>query len=105
MAIVAETGVGSLPSSGAIVLLPCAGYGTVGFRLSGTFTGTVTFEGSVDGATWSTLTVTTFDGSTTATTATSAGQWTASCAALTAVRTRMSSYTSGTCDVALTAVG
>lgn len=87
---------GSLAAAQDHIDLACAGYGGAGIRLSGTFSGTVTFEGSVDGRKFDTLTMLTFDGTTTATTATTVGQWVGPCAGLTVVRVRMSSYTSGT---------
>ncbi len=95
--------VNELWALGTIAGMGVAGYGTVGIRLSGSFTGTVTFEGSVDGSTFIALTVSTFGG-TTATTASGGGQWLASCAGLTVVRCRMSAYTSGTVAVFIQAV-
>ncbi len=103
--MISTTGIGSMPAAQAIVQTGTAGYTRAGLRISGTFSGTVTFEGSSDGATWGTLTVTLFDGTTTVTTATSAGQWTVSCAGLAAVRMRMSTYSSGTADGAILVTG
>ena len=103
MATVATTATGLLPAANATVACATAGYEKIGIRLSGTFTGTVTFQGSVDGVTWDTLTVSTLAG-TGVTTATAAGQWTGACAGLTSERCAMTSYTSGTCDVYLTAI-
>lgn len=96
---------GTLAAASDHVDLSCAGYGGLGIRLSGTFVGTVTFQGSVDGRQYDTLTVLTFDGSTTATTATSTGQWLGTCSGLTVVRVTMTAYTSGTAVAYLLASG
>ena len=63
--------------------------------LTGTFVGTVTFEGTIDGSTWfSVMAVKLGDGSI-ATTATSTGLYRLSCSGLTSVRARVSAYGSG----------
>lgn len=79
--------------------LPTGGYRTAGIRISGTFVGTITFQGSVDGSQYDTLTVTLFDGTTVVTTATAAGQWRVGCGGLRVVRCQMTAYTSGTAVV------
>lgn len=90
---------GSLTALNGVVDIPCAGFKFTGVRLSGTWSGTVTFRGSVDGRGYDTLTVKTFDGSTTATTATSAGEWRVACSGLTVVRCAMTSFSSGSAQV------
>lgn len=63
--------------------------------LTGTFVGTVTFEGTIDGSNWfSVMAVKLGDGSI-ATTATSTGMYRIACAGITSVRARVSAYTSG----------
>lgn len=63
--------------------------------LTGTFVGTVTFEGSLDDTNWfSVMAVKLGDGAI-ATTATTTGLYRISCAALTSVRARVSAWTSG----------
>lgn len=94
---------GTLSAATDHVDLSCAGFGGVGIRVSGSFVGTITFQGSVDGRQYDTLTLVTFDGSTTATTTTGVGQWLGPCAGLTVVRVTMTSYTSGIANVAMLA--
>lgn len=73
----------------------CTGMAAVGFQVSGTFTATVTFEGTLDGTNWVGLqAINVADGSLNAT-ATAAGLFVASCAGLTLVRARVT-WTSGT---------
>lgn len=85
--------------------LNCAGFGTVAFQLDGTWTATVTFEGTVNHGTWQTLTVTPTNSTTGVTTATGTGIWTGSCAGLLAVRARVSAFTSGTIDAQIRLAG
>jgi len=76
-----------------------AQYGTfdeVAFQVSGTFVGTVTFEGTVDGTNWVAVEVqSATDVSVTATTATAAGIHFLTPAIYASVRARVSAYTSG----------
>ena len=73
---------------------------TVAFQLAGTFTGTVTFESTVDGTNWVATGAYPISGSgTAATTATAVGIWRVPAAALSAVRARCSAFTSGTIEV------
>lgn len=75
--------------------LVCVGFGSVVFQVLGTFTATITFEGSVDGANWSALSASLIGGGSSSTTATAAGIYVASCAGLQEVRARVT-WTSGT---------
>jgi hypothetical protein len=70
--------------------------GTVGFQLTGTWTGTVTFECTVDGSTWVALQVFPSNSSTGATTATAVGAFVLTTNAFQGVRARFSTATSGT---------
>jgi hypothetical protein len=72
---------------------------TVAFQVSGTFVGTVTFEGTVDGVNWASLPVVSMAGGTSTTTATAPGIYIAACAGLLLVRARVSAYTSGAISV------
>lgn len=70
------TGTRNGASPGPIVQLETTGYGTVALQLTGTFTGTVTFQVSNDGSAWSSALAWPVAGSAAAvTTATAAGQW------------------------------
>ncbi len=70
--------------------------GSVAFQLTGTFSGTVTFEGTIDGTNWVATQVFPVGSSTGATTATAAGIWRMNATGLKSCRARCSTYTSGT---------
>lgn len=75
--------------------VPCLNCGTVGFQLTGTWSGTITFEASLDGATWVAVKADNSAG-TAATTATGNDIYTLPCAGFSQVRARFSTATSGT---------
>lgn len=83
------------PGSGCLQL-DLQGQAGVAFQLQGTFSGTASFEGTVDGGTWVALSVTPTNSTTTVTTATAAGVWYAGVGGLISVRVRVSTYSSGT---------
>lgn len=74
--------------------LTVEGFGAAAFQVSGTFVGTITFEGQLDGVNWVTLPVMDTSGAR-QTTATAAGIFWALTAGLAQVRARVSAYTSG----------
>lgn len=78
-----------------------AGQGTAAIQVSGTWSATLVFEGTVDGTNWSTLTVRPIGNATTATTASANGIWRAALAGLQKIRVRCSAYTSGTAVVTI----
>ena len=82
--------------------LDVAGLATVAFQVLGTFTATVTFEATIDGATWVALQAFPSTGSTAVTTATAPGIWIAPCAGFSLVRARVT-WTSGTSVTVLAA--
>lgn len=96
------TASGSLAST-ASVPLNVSGYASVAFQVTGTWVGTITFEGSVDGATFQALNATPTNSSSAATTTTANGVWTGSVGGLKSARARMSAYTSGTAVVTIQA--
>jgi hypothetical protein len=75
--------------------LSVTGMSAVVFTVSGTFTATVTFEGTQDGSNWASLSATQLGTNTIGTTTTAAGVFEASVAGLTSVRARVT-WTSGT---------
>jgi hypothetical protein len=81
------------------------GYGTVGIQISGTWSGTISFEATLDAANWVALNVIQPSGSSMVTSATSNAAYVGSVAGCRLIRARMSSFTSGTAQVQLTAVG
>lgn len=68
-------------------------------QVTGTFVGTVTFEGTVDATNWVSLLCTSVTAGSTATTATAPGVVRVDCSGLTQVRARVSAYTSGSITV------
>lgn len=79
-------------------------YSALTMQVSGTFVGTVTFEGTVDATNWVALLCTSVTAGTTATTATAPGVVRVDCSGLAQVRARVSAYTSGAITVTATAI-
>lgn len=87
------------PGAGCLTLA-MGGSGAVAVQIQGTFSGTISFEGSVDGSTFVALGLTPIGTTTPATSATTTGVWGGvNVGGLSQVRARMSSYTSGTAIV------
>ena len=78
------------------VAIGVRGNGAVALQLLGTWSGTVTFEATVDGNTWVAFNMVPSNSATAASTATGNGAWSANCAGYDAVRARFSTATSGT---------
>jgi len=77
--------------------------GAAGFAISGTWTGTITFEGSADGGTsWTAIDAWPLGSRTAVTTATAVGQWQVNAAGLTTLRMRASATMSGAATVTIT---
>lgn len=79
--------------------LEVSGCGAAALQVSGTFVGTVTFEGTVDGSNWVSVQVQNVADGTVSTTATAAGVFLANIAGLAQMRARVSTYTSGAITV------
>jgi len=79
-----------------IISISVRGLAGVALQLSGTWTGTVTFEATVDGNTWVAFNMVPAASATPASTATAVGAWSANCGGYEAVRARFSTATSGT---------
>ncbi len=84
-------------------LLSVAGYGGAAFQVQGTFVGTLTFEATIQGEEWVPFSVTEPDNTTRVTTTTAGGVFVGSTVGFTAVRARMSAYTSGGASVIIRA--
>ena len=69
--------------------------GVLGVQISGTFSATITFEATMDGANWVAFNMTPAASATAASTATTTGAWTANSGTYIAFRARCSAYTSG----------
>lgn len=83
------------------VSLPSGGWATTAVQITGTFTGTLQFEGSVDVSTYVALLCTPINTTTATTSATATGLWSCPTAGLQQVRVRSSAWTSGTASVYL----
>jgi hypothetical protein len=97
----ATTALGALNAS---VAAGCEDAEFVGVQVSGTFSGTLTFQATIDGTNWVTMAVQPL-GATAATTwvttATAAGVWTRPVGGLKQVRVQMTAYTSGSASVTI----
>lgn len=93
----------SCPGTGCVALKTSGGYGSFAVQVTGTWVGTLTFEGSVDNVTFQPVNVTLTNGSSTVTTATGNGVWAGSVAGLTSIQTRFSAYSSGSAVVTVVA--
>lgn len=74
---------------------------TVGVVVTGTYSGTLQFEGSVDGGTWAAVSATPSNGGTAVSSTTSTGTWTVPAAGYSSIRVRCSTYSSGVATVSL----
>lgn len=98
-----ENGPGVLSTLNSVVMMGVSGYGGVAFQIQGTFTGTITFEASVQGSEFEPLRVVATDNSTAVTTTTGTGIYIGSAVGLTTVRARMSAYSNGAASVIIRA--
>lgn len=96
---------GTISALGASVGLEAPGYGAVGFEVSGTFVGTLTFQIQV-GGTWVSLAVATPAApGTFVTTTTTVGTWAGSMGGAKAVRVVASLWTSGIAKIDILVAG
>lgn len=86
------------------VELSLLGMGGCAFQISGTYTGTITFEGTVNGGEWAALLVVPIGTTASTTTTTGTGIFRACTVGLLAARARMSSYSDGYATVMIRAV-
>lgn len=98
---------GSLTGNNQDVALSLSGSSGWAVDLRGTFTATVTFQGTIDGTNWFTIAVVPAGGTVSVasvTTATAAGAWWGNATGLQQVRARTTAYTSGTITVVIRAM-
>lgn len=100
LSIVTDT----LTAADDAVTLSMLGMSGCAFQVKSTYSGTITFEGTVDDGLWATMLVLALGATASATTTTSTGIFLASCAGLSQVRARMSSFSSGYATVTIRAV-
>lgn len=86
----------SLSAANDALTIGVVNKGGVALQLTGTFTGTVSFEATVDGLTWVAFNMVPSNSATAASSATAVGAWSANCAGYSIVRARFSTATSGT---------
>lgn len=90
------------PGTGCVTL-SVQGLGAASVQVTGTFTGTLEFETSLDGVTYTSWTVTPSGGGASVTSATAAGIWQGSIGGLGILRTRFSAHVSGIATVTMQA--
>lgn len=102
MALVPSSTSGTLDAAEEAVTVLCADADSVAIQVAGTFTGTITFECSVNNSNWVALAVKASSqttATTLVTTTTAVGVFTVPTVGLQSVRARMSAYTDGSADV------
>lgn len=92
----AEKVTGSLTNTDDAIAISCVGKGSVGVQLTGTWTGTVTFEASLDGTNYVAIKGTPLASVTGASTATGNGLWQVPVSGMNLFRARFSTASSGT---------
>lgn len=94
------TAQGALSVADDAVVMPTMNCGCVGFQLfSGAWSGTVTFEGTIDGVNWVAINADPMPTGSATTTATAQGLFQVPCAGLSQVRARLSTATSGSITI------
>lgn len=91
---------GSLAATGSVTI-NTAGFGTVSVQVTGTYVGTIAFEGATDQTNFVAVNCTPPNSATAETTTITTGVWTCTVAGLRMFRARMSAYTSGTAVITL----
>lgn len=95
---------GSINADEQSVIIVTDGYSQVGFQITGTWAGTLEFEGTINGDTWFKLDAEPFPSGDKVNSTTANGAWKAQCATAILVRVRCSTYTSGSAKVFMRAV-
>lgn len=89
------TAQGTIAALNDAVVMPTLNVGTVGFQLTGTWSGTVSFEGSIDGQNWIAVDADPVPSGAAVTSASANGIFQIPCSGVTQVRARLSAVTSG----------
>lgn len=95
---------GSLVNVNDALVINTTGFGGIGLQLTGTWTGVVSFEGTIDGGTWAAIRLTPFASSTAVSSASATGMWNGAISGLVAVRVRFSTASSGIVGATLEAL-
>ncbi len=93
-----------LAAANAAVTLSLGGMGGAGIQIEGTFSGTLTFYGSVDGVTQHAVLASPVGSTTQVSTATAAGMWTVNTVGFATLKVQMTTYSSGSAAVSLRGV-
>jgi hypothetical protein len=96
----AWNGVGTAPPN-SVVSVAIPGGSVLGVQVSGTFVGTLLFEGTIDEANWFPIAGTVIGSTVQQSSAAAPGQWTFGYAGLRQARVRMSAFTSGAAMAAM----
>lgn len=91
----------SLAALAALLSIDVTSVAGVGLQLTGTWSGTVSFEASIDGQNFVAFNMVPSNSATPASSATANGCFSANCAGYACVRARMSAFTSGAAIVTL----
>ncbi len=94
-----QTANGTVNAINGAVTFSVPGVGSVAAQITGTWTGTIEFEGTVDNSNWFSIKALPPTSSTTATNSSANGQWVIGAAGYHAVRFRASAWTSGTATI------
>ena len=89
----------SSDTDGSGTVMPVAGLSVVGLQVSGSFTATVTFQGTVDMSNWIAVQAANLNNGAVGSTATAAGLFSLPVAGLSAIRAVISSHSTGTVTV------
>lgn len=89
--------------NGFVSAEPLDNFGTAGVIITGIWSGTITFEGSLDGVNYVTIFAQSLGTGLLITTTTSNGQFLVNNAGLRSIRVKMTAYTSGTADIIIQA--
>lgn len=101
MSTASTEALGTIQAAADAISLIVGGLGGIAVQITGTFAGTLAFEGTVDGGTYRALNMTLTDGSTQVTSATAPGLWIGSVIGLRVARVRCSAFTSGVIFVSI----
>ena len=95
------TATGTITALNGTVQIDVGGYGSVAIQITGTWTATVTFQGTVDGTNWETLQVVPLASGTAVTSTTINGAWLVAAGGMNLIRCEATLFTSGTIQVDL----
>lgn len=95
----AATGSGSITASGQSVVVDCAGGGTAGIQISGTWVGDLDIQGTVDGTTWNYIYGRFLSGAGTYSSFTTNAHMVTQCDGVSQVRLYADAWTSGTASI------